>query len=209
MAQLAIQMERQNVGCAHRIPVRTQTADWTGVSPSSRFVLVSALWAGARGVGLVLQLDFDSELLHLVCEICSHLAVRPLADLLLALAMQSLAVTHVAHVAEGGCSRFTLAHPLGGSAADLVLDVPLLSSGLGQQFVLCSLEPPPGATAFDLGRLLVLDLRQLLVAPLLDGSQLSCGDDECFFSIGESKRVDLARIDCDDPVARCIFRPAA
>jgi hypothetical protein len=54
--------------------------------------------------------------------------------------------------------------------------------------------------------LLVLDLGQLLVPPVLDGSQLSRGDDERFFPIGERKRVDLARIDCDNPLTRCIFR---
>jgi hypothetical protein len=205
MAHFAFEIERQDISSAHRVPVRTQTADRTDVNPSPRFVLVLASWAGARRIRLILQLDLDPKLLHLVREIRPHLAVRPLADLLLALAVQPLAIAHVTHIAEGGCSRLALAHPLGSHTADLVLDVSLLPPRLGQQLVLCALQSPPGAAALHLGCLLVLDLGQLLVAPLLDGSQLSRGDDERFFPVGESKRVDLARIDRDNPVARRIL----
>jgi hypothetical protein len=69
MAHFAFQIERQDVGSAHCVPVRTQTADRTDVSPSPRFVLLPASWAGARAVGLILQLDLDPELFHLVHQL--------------------------------------------------------------------------------------------------------------------------------------------
>ena len=57
MAHFTVQMERQDVGGPHGVPVGTQTADWAVVVPPSRFVLVSAPRTGARGVRLILQHD--------------------------------------------------------------------------------------------------------------------------------------------------------
>ena len=68
LTQLVVQMERQNVGCAHRVPVRTQTADRADIVPRPRSVLVPAPRTGARRVCLTLQLHLDPVLTRLVYQ---------------------------------------------------------------------------------------------------------------------------------------------
>jgi len=204
MAHFSVQMQGQDISRSYRIAVRPQTAGRADKVPPPRFVFVTALgiWTSAAGVCLVLQDYLNAVCGDLVGEIGAQPTVRPLADLLLADAVQPLAVGHATHIAVSDLLHSALAHPLGAGPADFVLDVTHLSPCSGQQPVLGPLQAPPGPASFDLGRLFALDCGLSFVAPVLDGLQLAGGDDQRSLAIGRDQRVNLSGVNGSNAVAR-------
>lgn len=103
-------LARQDIDAAHHVPVRHKPTQCirAAIHAPTGFVLVPACWTGLAGAVLIDELNGDASGLRLVGDVLPDLAVRPQANLLLALGRQALAVGHVAHISNGEPARFAL-----------------------------------------------------------------------------------------------------
>jgi len=101
-ADVAVGVFRPEVGGSYDVAVADKSTRLgsTPIDPPARFVPMPARRAGLAGVGFGNQHHGDSVTSGFVGDVRAYPSVRPLADLLLAFRMQSLAVSDVSYIAE-------------------------------------------------------------------------------------------------------------
>lgn len=146
------------------------------------------------------EFDANARGFGFVGDVLARLAMRPQADLLLALGGHAFAICHIAHVAHDKCARVTLPGPLYHSPADLVFDITSALLLPGQEPILAGLHTLPSARPLLLACLPHLNLSQALGGVLMRRAQPPGRHDDRLSPIGEGRRVNLAQIYCHDSV---------
>ena len=187
-------IDRKDVGRPNDITMRNEIALGTIELPSAALLLMPAIRAGLGTVRLIDQLDGNTGGFGLVLDIPAQLTVRPLANLLLALAAEPFAVSNVPDITDSDSARFPFDGPLDNSPADFVQHIPALALDKGQQFSFTPFQSPPFPAVFlepTLGR---LDTRHLLVPVLVQCSEFSDREDNRLRQVSRNHGMDLSQV---------------
>jgi len=169
-AKFGVEKHREDVGRSNlTIPMTLPAAGQTAVNPARWLTTGAAGGAGLGSVALVLQYDLHPCCLCFVGDVLPQTTVRPLADFLLALGVQSLAVGNVAHIADDDGPSLLLDGEIDDRPTDLVADVADFPLCVAFEVVLEALQSPPHTASFLTSSLERREDGQLLVA-ILDGS---------------------------------------
>lgn len=125
--------------------MRFKPAGWTGIDPTFGLVSFLAVGAGLRGVPFGCEFYGDPIGSEFLGEQTAMLSVAPVADLLLALAIESFAISHTAHIADVNRLDTTRLTDLCDLGCQLVVDVLDLVLTVPQGAVLCAAQLSPFA----------------------------------------------------------------
>ena len=187
-------IDRKNVGRPNDITMRNETALRTIELPSAALGLMTAIRTGLGTVRLINQFDGNTGGFGLVLDIPAQLPVRPLTNLLLALAAEPFALSNVPDITDSDRARFPFDGPLHNSPADFVQNIPALALDKGQQFSLAPFQSPPFPALFLEPTPGPLDTRHLLVPVLVQCSEFSDREDNRLRKVCRNHGMDLSQV---------------
>ena len=123
MTRFAMQVRRQDIDCAYDVPVEHATASRALVDASAGLFPLPTHGACLGRVVLILQHDFDPDMLGLVRDVLAQPPMRPARHFLIGSMTQGHAVGYVPHVADDDLACTPGHRMIDHGAADLVQDV--------------------------------------------------------------------------------------
>ena len=155
MAHLAMDSHRQDVCASDRVSMRHKTASRATVDPPLGFGTVAArrpIRQAPRtrlcGRRFLFKRNSYPCCRCLVCEIDPLASMRPDPNFLLALGVQTLAVSYVSDISDHQGTYTTLFGPIYHRASDFVFQIVGASALFGLKAILAALQLLPAAGAF-------------------------------------------------------------
>ena len=201
MSRLSRIVLGKQVRTANPIAMRSKTASRAAIHTPLGFIALQApgpvqqrARTGLAGRGFFDQGNGNPSCRRLVGDVRSLPSVRPQANLLLALRIQSLPIRHVSYISNDERADLALPRPVHHRAADLVFHIAGAALLLRQETTLAPLEATKGARPSPFARLFRTQLGETLGGVLRIGTQRAAGEDDGFLAIREGSRMNLPQV---------------